>query len=56
MSIHNRTSSELDVTPLSDIIPVFTEDFRKDFDIEDVKEELSQLFSPATLDYIIKEV
>lgn len=56
MSIHSRNPSELDVTPLADIIPVFIDYFRNDFDIEDVEDELKQFFSPVAFSYIKKVV
>lgn len=56
MNAHSRTSSEIETVPYSDILPVFTPQFCKDFEFEDVQHFLKDLLKPEEFRYIAKEV
>ncbi|KAM7345394.1 death-associated APAF1-related killer isoform 2-T2 [Cochliomyia hominivorax] len=55
MYVHTRSSSESKATALSVLISIFLLDFLKDFDIEDVLDDINLLFTRTSLDYIIKQ-
>uniref|UniRef100_A0A1A9WXI7 NB-ARC domain-containing protein n=1 Tax=Glossina brevipalpis TaxID=37001 RepID=A0A1A9WXI7_9MUSC len=55
MSVHSRTSSEVETVPYADILPVFTLQFCRDFEFKDVQHYLKDLLKPEEFHYIIKE-
>ncbi|KAL9925573.1 death-associated APAF1-related killer [Glossina fuscipes fuscipes] len=55
MNAHSRTSSEIETVPYSDILPVFTPQFCRDFEFKDVQHFLKDLLKPEEFRYIAKE-
>lgn len=55
MSYHSRSSSEVEVTPFSELLQVHLKDFR-DLDFNDVKDIIRHLFTDSEFDYIDKAV